>query len=199
MKKFFNFPKFYRLIFRMPYCNFCGHFSIQLDTRNHCQSCSDAHFKGKLKEKDINGVKIKIEKKLRYQMLNYIDDIELKPIVIGSNIPNVAPGQRQNNFNQNPVEPTNHKSTIALVLSFLGFILVINPMLGIFSLGFELIGLSLAINSRRTEPPNWRRNIAIIISMIYIILFIIILIFILMNPEKMKQIIADFEAQNVQM
>lgn len=181
----------------MPFCTHCGQFSIQLDTKNHCQPCSDAYFQGKFNEKDIAGAKIKIEKKLRYKMLNYIDDIELKPIVIGSNIPNMTQGQRQNTFDHNPVDPTYKKSTIALVLSLLGFVLLIFPMLGIFSLGFELFGLSLAINSRRTEPPNWRRKIAIIVSLIYVIIFMISIIILLMNPELMEQLIADLEAQSV--
>ncbi len=174
----------------MPFCNHCGNFSIQLDNSNHCQPCSDAHFEGKIKDKDINSINIKVEKKLRYQMLNYIDDIELKPIVIDSNIPNMAQGQRQIVLNQN-LESTYVKSTIALVLSLLGFILLIYPMLGIFSLGFELFGLFLAIRSRRTEPSNWRRKIAIIVSLIYVILFIISIVILLMNPELMEQMIAD--------
>ena len=180
----------------MPFCNFCGKFSIQLDSRNHCISCSDAHFERKINENDINSVNIKIEKKLRYQMLNYIEDIELKPIVIGADISNTQGTQRQTNFNQN-LQPTYHKSTIALVLSLLGFILLVYPILGIFSLVFEIVGLSLALNSRRTEPPNWRRKIAIAVSLIYFILFIISIIIILMNPELMEQLLADLEAQSV--
>lgn len=181
----------------MPFCTHCGNFSIQLDSRNLCPSCSDDHFKGKINEKDINVAKNRIEKKLRYQMLNYIDDIELKPLVIGSNIPNMAQGQRQIAIDNNLIEHTYHKSTIALVLSLLGFIMLIYPMLGIFSLAFEIIGLFLAINSRRTEPPNWRQKIAIVVSMIYLILFIISIIIVLMNPGLMEQMIADLEAQSV--
>ena len=197
-EKFFNLSKFYKIgEFFMPFCTHCGQFSIQLDTRNHCQPCSDAHFEGMINEKDINGVKIKIEKKLRYKMLNYIDDIELKPLVIGSNIPNMVQDQRQITIGNNLVEHTYRKSTIALFLSLLGFILLIDPMLGIFSLLFELIGLYLAISSRRTEPPNWRRKIAISVSLIYVILFMISIIILLMNPELVEQMIADLEAQSV--
>ncbi len=126
-------------------------------------------------------------------MLNYIEDIELKPIIIGSAIPNASPAPRQNY-----IEPTYQKSTIALVLSLLGFIMLVYPVLGIFGLGFELIGLTLAVNSRRTEPSNWRRKIAITLSMIYLILFIISIIFLLlMSPEELEQIIIEFEAQNL--
>jgi len=126
-------------------------------------------------------------------MLNYMDDIELKPIVIGSNIPNVAPGQRQNPINPN-LPPTYLKSTIALVLSLLGFISFIVPIFGIFSLAFELTALSLSINSRRTEPPNWRRRIALIASLIYIILIIIGFIIILMDPDLIAEMMSELEA-----
>ncbi len=180
----------------MPFCSNCGNFSIQLDSRNHCQACSDAYFKGILKEKDVNGTKIKIEKKLRYKMLNYINDVELQPVVIGSDISNAPIDiQRQNNIAQNHIEPTNRKSTIALVLSFLGFILLFYPSLGIFGLGFEIIGLTLAINSRRTEPPNWRRKIAFVVSTIYFILIIIGIIIIFMDPDIIAETLKDLEAQ----
>jgi len=164
-----------------------------LDSRNHCQPCSDAHFEGKFKEKDMAGAKIKTERQLRYKMLNYIDDIELKPIVIGSNIPNVALGQRQNQFNPN-LPPTYIKSKIAFVLSLLGFISFIFPLFGIFSLAFELTALSLAIKSRRTEPPNWRRRIAFIASAIYLILFIIGIIMILLDPDLIAEMMIELEA-----
>ncbi len=181
----------------MPFCSNCGNFSIQLDSRNLCNSCSDDHFfEGKLKEKNINGAKIKTEKKLRYKMLNYIDDIELKPIVIGSNIPNTVHGQRQNPLIPNP-QPIYRKSTIALILSLLGLVLLFSPFLGIFSLGSELIALSLAISSRRTEIANWRRRIAFIVCTIYILLFIISIIIMLMNPESVNEMIAALEAQGL--
>jgi hypothetical protein len=180
----------------LPYCNNCGNFTIQLDSRNHCQPCSDAYFSKEIKEKDIAGAKIKTERQLRYKMLNYIDDIELKPIVIDSNIPNVAPGQRRNPFNPN-LPPTYIKSTLALVLSFLGFISYIIPVMGIFSLGFELVALSLAINSRRTEPPNWRRKIALIASSIYMILFIIEIMYLILNPDLIVELLSDLEAEGL--
>ena len=165
-----------------------------MDSRNHCQPCSDAHFEGKFKEKDIAGAKIKTERQLRYKMLNYIDDIELKPIVIASNIPNIAPGQRRNQFNPN-IPPTYIKSTIALVLSLLGFISFIVPIFGIFSLAFELTALSLSVTSRRTEPPNWRRRIALIVSAIYMLLFIIGFIIILLDPDMVTIMLGELEAQ----
>ncbi len=180
--------------FFMPYCSKCGEFSIQLDSRNHCQPCSDAHFEGNFKEKDIAGAKIKTERQLRYKMLNYVEDIELKPIVIGSNFTTVAAGQRQINFNHN-FQPTYIKSTIALISSLLGIVLFIVPFLSIFSLGCELIALSLAISSRRTEQPNWRRKIAIAISLIYIIIIIAVFIYFLLNPEILEEIMAELEAQ----
>ena len=167
-----------------------------MNSRNHCQACSDARFSGNLNEKDINGAKIKIEKKLRTTMLNYIDDIELKPIVIGSNFTSIAPDQRQITFNHN-LQPAYLKSTIALIVSFLGLFLFFIPIITIFSLGCELIALSLAISSRRTEQPNWRRKIAIAVSLIYIIIFIIVFIYLLMNPDIIEDILADLEAQNL--
>ena len=181
----------------MPFCSNCGQFSIQLDSRNHCQSCSDAHFEGRLKEKEINGAKIKIEKNLRYKMLNYINDVELKTIVIGANIPNAQGTQRQHIHNQNFIEPTYRKSKIALALSVLGFILFFIPGFGIFSLGFELIALSLAITSRRTEPQNWNRRITFVVSAIYFILIIIGIIYIIMNPKIVYDMMADLEAQGL--
>ena len=129
-------------------------------------------------------------------MLNYIEDIELKPIVIGSNFTTVVPGQRPININQN-IRPVNIKSTLALISSFVGFILLLFPVLSIFSLGCELIALSLAISSRRTEQPNWRRRIAIVISLIYIIIFIISFIYLLMNPDIIEELLAEFEAQGL--
>ncbi|MHA1474631.1 MAG: hypothetical protein ACTSRX_11605 [Promethearchaeota archaeon] len=127
-------------------------------------------------------------------MLNYVEDIELKPIVIGSNFTTIAPGQRQITFNHN-LQPTYLKSTIALISSLFGLIIFFIPFLSIFSLGCELIALSLAISSRRTEQPNWRRKIAIAISLIYIIIIIAVFIYFLLNPELLEEIMAELEAQ----
>ena len=167
-----------------------------MNSRNHCQACSDAVFKGKINEKDIDSTNIKIEKKLRTTMLNYIEDIELKPIVIGSNYTNIGPGQRQVNVNHN-LQPTYLKSTIALIVSFLGFLFFFIPALAIFSLGAELLALSLALSSRRTEQPNWRRKIAITVSLIYFIIFFIGIIYLVMNPELIEEFLRDLEAQAV--
>ncbi|MHA1720743.1 MAG: hypothetical protein ACTSWX_14315 [Promethearchaeota archaeon] len=150
---------------------------------------------GKLKEKDLNRGKIKVESKIRYKMLNFINDIELKPIIISQNAGVSNHIERANLINQNLIEPSFRKSTIALFLSLLGFILLLNPIFGIFSLGFELIALALSINSRRTELPNWRRRIAVAISILYIILFIISLVILIMNPDLIDQMIADLQAQ----
>jgi len=130
-------------------------------------------------------------------MLNYTNDVELKPIVIGSDVSNAQGTQRQHINNQNFIEPTYRKSTIALVLSVLGFILFFIPGFGIFSLGFELIALSLAITSRRTEPTNQYRKIAIIVFMIYILLIIIGIIYLIMNPEIVYDMMAELEAQGL--
>ena len=180
----------------MGFCSFCGQFQIQLDSRNHCQTCSDARFRGKISEKDINISKIKVEKKLRTTMLNYTEDIELKPIVIGSNFTSIGPGQRQITFNHN-LQPTYLRSTIALIASFLGFLFLLIPFLGIFSLASELVALSLALSSRRTEQPNWRRKIAITVSLIFMIIFIVTIINIFMNPELIEEFLLELEAQTV--
>ena len=178
----------------MGFCSFCGQFQIQLDSRNHCQTCSDARFRGKINEKDINSANIKIEKKLRTTMLNYIEDIELKPIVIGANFANITPGQRRITFNHN-LQPAHLKSTIALIVSFLGILFVLIPALTFFSLGAELLALSLSIGSRRTEQPNWHRRIAFAVSIIYIIFFIISIIYIFMNPEMIEEFLRELETQ----
>lgn len=167
-----------------------------MNSRNHCQACSDAHFNGKIKGKNINDANFKIEKKLRTTMLHYIEDIELKPIVIGSNIPSIGLGQRQITFNQN-LQPGYIKSTMALIASFLGFLFLLSPVLGFFSLASELVALSLALSSRRTEQPNWRRKIAIAVSLIYMIIFIITIIYLFMNPEMIEELLLEIENQGV--